>query len=123
MSLDPAFAVVDFAHLIKYHQIKINFTPTMLNSKQISYLKGLSHSLNPVVHIGHKGLTDSVVNEIEVSIKAHELIKIKLQEKDKSKRKLLLDEICKKINAQAINLIGLQIVIFKASEPPKILFP
>ncbi len=68
----------------------------MLNSKQISYLKGLSHSLNPVVHIGHKGLTDSVVNEIEVSIKAHELIKIKLQEKDKSKRKLLLDEICKK---------------------------
>ena len=95
----------------------------MLNSKQISYLKGLSHSLNPVVHIGHKGLTDSVVNEIEVSLKAHELIKIKLQEKDKSKRKLLLDEICKKINAQAITLIGLQIVIFKASEPPKILFP
>lgn len=95
----------------------------MLNSKQISYLKGLSHSLNPVVHIGHKGLTDSVVNEIEVSLKAHELIKIKLQEKDKSKRKLLLNEICKKINAQAINLIGLQIVIFKASEPPKILFP
>lgn len=95
----------------------------MLNSKQISYLKGLSHSLNPVVHIGHKGLTDSVVNEIEVSLKAHELIKIKLQEKDKNKRKLLLDEICKKINAQAINLIGLQIVIFKASEPPKILFP
>ena len=95
----------------------------MLNSKQISYLKGLSHSLNPVVHIGHKGLTDSVVNEIELSLKAHELIKIKLQEKDKSKRKLLLDEICKKINAQAINLIGLQIVIFKASEPPKILFP
>lgn len=95
----------------------------MLNSKQISYLKRLSHSLNPVVQIGHKGLTDSVVNEIEVSLKAHELIKIKLQEKDKSKRKLLLDEICKKINAQAINLIGLQIVIFKASEPPKILFP
>ena len=95
----------------------------MLNSKQISYLKGLSHSLNPVVHIGHKGLTDSVVNEIEVSLKAHELIKIKLQEKDKSKRKLLLDEICKKINAQAINLIGLQIVIFKASEPPKLSFP
>jgi len=95
----------------------------MLNPKQISYLKGLSHSLNPVVYIGHKGLTDSVVNEIEVSLRAHELIKIKLQEKDKSKRKLLLDEICKKINAQAINLIGLQIVIFKASEPPKILFP
>lgn len=95
----------------------------MLNSKQIAHLKALSHSLNPVVQIGHKGLTDSVINEILVSLKAHELIKIKLQEKDKIKRKLLLDEVCKKTNGQAINQIGLQIVIFKANEPSKITLP
>ncbi|MCH9771408.1 MAG: YhbY family RNA-binding protein, partial [Betaproteobacteria bacterium] len=85
--------------------------------------KSLSHSLNPVVQVGHKGLTDSVINEIQISIKAHELIKIKLQEKDKNKRKLLLDEICKKINGQAINMIGMQIVVFKPSEPSKIDLP
>ncbi|MAT01417.1 MAG: ribosome assembly RNA-binding protein YhbY [Rhodobacteraceae bacterium] len=95
----------------------------MINSKQIAHLKALSHSLNPVVQIGHKGLTDSVINEILVSLKAHELIKIKLQEKDKIKRKLLLDEVCKKTNGQAINQIGLQIVIFKANEPSKITLP
>ena len=95
----------------------------MLNSKQVAHLKSLSHSLNPVVQIGHKGLTDSVINEIQISIKAHELIKIKLQEKDKNKRKLLLDEICKKINGQAINMIGMQIVIFKPNEPSKIDLP
>ena len=95
----------------------------MINSKQIAHLKALSHSLNPVVQIGHKGLTDSVINEILVSLKAHELIKIKLQEKDKIKRKLLLDEVCKKTNGQAINQIGLQIVIFKANEPSKIILP
>ena len=95
----------------------------MLNTKQIAHLKALSHSLNPVVHVGHKGLTDSVINEILVSIKAHELIKIKLQEKDKIKKKLLLDEICKKINGQAINQIGMQIVFFKASDPSKIILP
>ena len=95
----------------------------MINSKQIAHLKALSHSLNPVVQIGHKGLTDSVINEILVSLKAHELIKIKLQEKDKIKRKLLLDEVCKKTNGQPINQIGLQIVIFKANEPSKIILP
>ena len=73
--------------------------------------------------IGHKGLTDSVINEIIVSLKAHELIKIKLQEKEKTKRKLLLDEVCKKTNGQAINQIGMQIVIFKANEPSKIILP
>ena len=95
----------------------------MLSSKQVAHLKGLSHKLNPVVKIGHKGLTDSVINEIIVSLKAHELIKIKHQEKDKAKRKLLLDEVCKKTNAQAINQIGMQIVIFKANESSKIILP
>ena len=95
----------------------------MINSKQIAHLKALSHSLNPVVQIGHKGLTDSVINEILVSLKAHELIKIKLKAKDKTQRKLLLDEVCKKTNGQAINQIGMQIVIFKANEPSKIILP
>ncbi|MDG1692672.1 MAG: YhbY family RNA-binding protein, partial [Methylophilaceae bacterium] len=45
----------------------------MLSSKQVAHLKALSHKLNPVVQIGHKGLTDSVINEIIVSLNAHEL--------------------------------------------------
>ena len=95
----------------------------MLSSKQVAHLKALSHKLNPVAKIGHKGLTDSVINEIIVSLKAHELIKIKLQEKEKAKRKPLLDEVCKKTNGQAINQIGMQILIFKANEPSKIILP
>ena len=95
----------------------------MLSSKQVVHLKALSHKLNPIVHIGLKGLTDSVIKEILVSLKAHELIKIKLHEKDKAKRKLLLDEVCKKTNGQAINQIGMQIVIFRANEPSKIILP
>ena len=95
----------------------------MLSSKQIAHLKALSHSLNPVVQIGHKGLTDSVINEILVSLKAHELIKIKLKEKDKTKRKLLLNEVCRKTNGHAINQIGMQIVIFKSNETSKIILP
>jgi RNA-binding protein len=47
----------------------------MLNSKQTAYLKALSHSKNPVVQIGLKGLTDSVTKEIDANLNAHELIK------------------------------------------------
>ena len=51
----------------------------MLNSKQIAYLKSLSHSINPVVQIGNKGLSEAVIKEIGESLKAHELIKIQIQ--------------------------------------------
>jgi hypothetical protein len=37
----------------------------MLNSKQVSYLKGLSHSINAVVQVGNKGLSEAVIKEIE----------------------------------------------------------
>ena len=51
----------------------------MLTSKQVSYLKSLSHKLKPVVIIGNKGLTESVSKEIEANLDAHELIKIQVK--------------------------------------------
>jgi len=35
-------------------------------------LKGRAHNLNPIVTIGGKGLTDAVVAEIDLALKAHE---------------------------------------------------
>ncbi len=95
----------------------------MLNSKQISYLKGLSHSLNAVVQIGNKGLSESVFKEIEESLKAHELIKIQVQNNEKIKRQEFLNLICNKLDAVSINHIGKQIVIFKANIESKIKLP
>ena len=63
----------------------------MLNSKQISYLKGLSHSINAVVQVGNKGLSEAVIKEIEGNLKAHELIKIQVQVNDKLKRQEFLN--------------------------------
>ena len=50
-----------------------------MNSKAIAYLRSLAHTLNPVVRIGNKGLSASVIKEIELNLNAHELIKIKIQ--------------------------------------------
>ena len=95
----------------------------MLNSKQISYLKGLSHSINAVVQVGNKGLSEAVIKEIEGNLKAHELIKIQVQVNDKLKRQEFLNLICKKLSAVSINHIGKQIVIFKANDKTKIVLP
>lgn len=94
-----------------------------MNSKQISYLRGLAHSLNPVVMIGNNGLTESVLKEIEVNLNAHELIKIKVMGDDRALRSLMLAEICEKSNAIAVHHIGKQLVVYRKSEKARIVIP
>jgi RNA-binding protein len=94
---------------------------SQLSSKQISHLRALAHNLNPVVMIGSNGLTESVLQEINNSLKAHELIKIKVQGDSRDTRVALLQEICEKTGAVAVHHIGKQLVIYRQAEKPKIL--
>ncbi|HQR50253.1 MAG TPA: ribosome assembly RNA-binding protein YhbY [Methylophilaceae bacterium] len=94
-----------------------------LNSKQTSHLRALSHNLNPVVMVGNNGLTEQVLREIEVSLNAHELIKIKVFGDDRELRKALLETICEKTGAAPIHHIGKQLVIYRPADKPKIILP
>jgi len=105
----PAFPDYPFLHM-------------QLSSKQISHLRSLGHNLNPVVMIGNNGLSESVIKEIDISLKAHELIKIKVQVDSRETREALLQEICEKTNAVAVHHIGKQLLIYRQSEKPKIQF-
>ena len=90
-----------------------------LNSKQISHLRSLAHNLNPVVMIGNQGLTENIIKEIEVSLNAHELIKIKVAGDDREARKTMYQSICDQTNAIAVHHIGKQLVIYRPSETIK----
>ena len=94
-----------------------------MNSKQISYLRGLAHNLNPVVMISNKGLSESVMKEIHVNLDAHELIKIKVMGDDRALRALMLVEICAQTGAVAVHHIGKQLVVYRQSTKPKIVVP
>ena len=45
-----------------------------LSTKQKQHLKGLAHSLKPVVLMGANGLTEAVLAEIELALNHHELM-------------------------------------------------
>ena len=46
-------------------------------------LKARAHTIDPLVIIGDKGLSASVIREIERTLKAHELIKIRANTDDR----------------------------------------
>jgi RNA-binding protein len=72
-----------------------------------------STSLKPVVLIGAKGLTENVHREIETSLDAHEMIKIRIATRDRDNFVNTADKIVDKHNAQLISLIGRVIVIYR----------
>lgn len=94
-----------------------------LNSKQVRFLRSASHALNPVVMIGNNGLSETVLREIDLNLKAHELIKIKVQSDERDLRVQMLQEICEKLGAAPVQHIGKQLVIYRKAEQPKITLP
>ena len=94
-----------------------------LNKKQIQYLKGLAHSLKPVVLLGNNGLTEAVVAEVDFALNHHELIKIIIPTDDRETKALIVEAICRETNATKVQVIGKTLVIYRQSEEKKIRIP
>ena len=96
---------------------------TALNIQQRKYLKGLAHHLKPVVTIGANGLSAAVVEELNLSIAHHELMKIKLPAGDKAEREALLEAACQSVDAFPVTLIGRTGVMFRAAKESRFQLP
>lgn len=83
-----------------------------MNSAQKKQLKAKAHSLKPVVIVGQAGLTESVLQEIEITLETHELIKIKIRA-EKIERNQIREQIIIKTQAELIQTIGQIIIIYK----------
>lgn len=86
----------------------------MQHSKQA--LKAKAHHLKPVILLGAKGLTDAVVKETDLTLTAHELIKIKINGLDKLEREQLAQDLCQQLNAELIQIVGHIATIFRQNE-------
>jgi putative YhbY family RNA-binding protein len=88
-----------------------------LSPRRRSELRAEAHRLNPVVIIGDKGLTGEVVAEIDRSLTAHELIKVRASGGERDSRDIWLEAICERLQAHAVQQIGKVFVIYR--ENPK----
>lgn len=90
-----------------------------LSPEKIKQLKQQAHSLDPVVLLGAKGLTDAVQKEINAALNAHELIKVRLNAPDHATRDEMIAQICTVQKAELIVQIGHLIAIYRKREEKK----
>jgi RNA-binding protein len=76
-------------------------------------LRANAHSLHPVVAVGQHGLTAAVLQEVDVALKAHELIKVRVFDDDRAAREAMLERICAELDCAAVQHIGKLLVVWR----------
>lgn len=95
-----------------------------ITTKQSAHLRALAHHLDPVVQLGKEGLSESVVGAVKAALEAHELIKIRLPQIEKSERKTMTASLATATASHVAGEIGRVVVLYKRHpNKPKIALP
>ncbi len=86
----------------------IHLTPAQRKDK-----RGEAHHLDPVVLIGDAGLTDAIVRETELALKAHGLIKVRMFSDSRPDREAALASLADKLGAAPVQHIGKLLVLWR----------
>lgn len=84
-----------------------------LSKKQLKFLRARCHALHPVIMLGQKGMTDELLNELDLALDHHELVKIRLSVDDREQRRELAGQICARTGAEAVQSIGKTLSVYR----------
>ncbi len=77
------------------------------------FLKAKAHALKPVVITGHNGITPPVLNEINLALDHHELIKVRVNAADREERQIMVEGIREQTGAELIQAVGHVITLYR----------
>jgi putative YhbY family RNA-binding protein len=96
-----------------------------LTPTQRRALRAKAHHLEPVVTVGHQGLTAPVLHEIDVALLAHDLVKVRVLGGERDAREWMLAQACAALDCAPVQHVGRVLVLWrpnperKAKEAPE----
>ena len=84
-----------------------------LTSKERAALRAEAHHLAPLVHVGHHGLTSSVIASLDDALRTHELVKIQLGRPVDVKAKDAAHDLARSVGAEVVQVIGKTVTLFR----------
>lgn len=88
-----------------------------LTGAQRKWLRGMAHSLKPIVRIGKQGWTDGILAEVDRALDVHELIKVQYTASREEKQELS-HQIEEATGAETVGLIGHVLILFRQNPDP-----
>ncbi len=96
----------------------------MYTNAQIRFLRARAHHLKPLVHVGQRGVTPALLQELELALTAHELLKVKVAAGDRALRAAAIARLCDTNGAFLVQRIGNTAVLYRPHpEKPRLEVP
>ena len=95
-----------------------------MTSKQRAYLRGLANTMEPIVHAGKGGVSDTMRKQADDALTARELIKGRVLETAPASTRDIAEDIAASVGAEVVQVIGRTFVLYRRNEKePKIVLP
>jgi RNA-binding protein len=85
----------------------------MLSGKDRAELRAEAHHLTPLVHVGHQGLSPTVVKSLDDALRTHELVKVQLGRNADVKPKDAAAALATATSAAVIQVIGKTATLYR----------
>lgn len=95
----------------------------MINSKQRKYLKSLANTIDPKIIIGKNGISENLLTQIDDTLEANEIVKIKILKNNLDDDQETIDNIIEKLNCEFVSHMGSKFVIYRQSKDKIITLP
>ena len=93
--------------------------PSALTAAQIRFLRGQAHDLKAILQVGGKGVTDSVVAELDGALEHHELVKLRIASDDRDQREAVIVDLAGRSGASVVQKIGKVAVLYRPATDGK----
>lgn len=89
-----------------------------LSQQDRKHFKAIGHHLKPVLILGGDGLTEGFLQELELRLEDHELIKVKVNAENREDRAAIIEAICESARCELAQRIGNTALLYRAAKKP-----
>jgi RNA-binding protein len=82
-------------------------------------LRAKAHHLDPVVLVGHHGLTPAVLHEIDLALLKHELVKVRIAMDDRAMREAAFVQLAADLGCAPVQHLGKVLVLWRPNPDQK----
>ncbi len=82
-------------------------------------LRAQAHHLDPVVLVGHHGLTPAILHEVDLALAAHELVKVRIASDDRELREAALARFAAELDCAPVQHVGKVLVLWRPDPDKK----